>query len=208
MQQLIVIGSGGHSRAVLSTIKLLDSFSLVGIIDINFSDPGECILGIPVLGGLDYLNSLSSESLSLFLAIGDNSMRHRVFLDLPCQNFSFPSIVHPSSIVSSSASFGCGNFIAPNSHLGPEARVGDFSIINTASNVEHEAHVGDFCHLAPNSLVCGRSRIGSSVFCGAGSTIIENISIANSTYLAAGTVLVHSILTSGLRYKGIPGKKF
>ena len=75
MKEVVVIGSGGHARAVLSTLSLIKDCSAAAIIDINYIGAQEFIFGIPVVGGLSKLQEFSPLQYSVFFAIGDNKLR-------------------------------------------------------------------------------------------------------------------------------------
>ena len=51
---------------------------LRGVIDINFKNKDEKILGVDVLGSLEVLNKIDKKFLRL-LAIGDNRIRRHLF---------------------------------------------------------------------------------------------------------------------------------
>jgi sugar O-acyltransferase (sialic acid O-acetyltransferase NeuD family) len=208
MKKIIIIGAGGHARAVLSTLSLINDCSAAAIIDLNYTGANELILDIPVVGGFSKLQEFSPLQYTVFLAIGDNRLRKNVEERISPFRFNYPSIVHPRSLICPSATVAEGCYLGPNSHIGPYASVGRHSIVNTMASVEHEVLIGDFSHIAPGSVICGRCTLGSSVFCGANSTIIENLSVADSTFLAAGTVVVSDVTPQGLRLKGVPGTAF
>lgn len=208
MKKVVIIGAGGHARAVLSTLSLINNCSAEAIIDLNYTGAVELILEIPVVGGLSKLQEFSPLQYTVFLAIGDNKLRKNVEKCISHFGFDYPSIVHPRSLICPSAIIAEGCYLGPNSHIGPYASIGRHSIVNTMANIEHEVLIGEFSHIAPSSVICGRSTIGSAVFCGANSTIIENLSVADSTFLAAGTVVVSDVPLQGLRLKGVPGAAF
>ncbi|MDB4623055.1 acetyltransferase [bacterium] len=208
MTSILIIGSGGHCRSVISTVATDNNYDIVGIIDLNFLGKKENILNYPVLGGLELLDKYLEKNNSVFIAVGSNQTRRKVKNLLVKYEINYPTLIHPSSFIDSSATIGNGSFIGAHANVGPLTRIGCFSIVNTHSNIEHESVLGDFTHLAPGSVVCGRSNLGDDVFCGANSTIIERLNVARGSYFAAGTVITRTIKTPGLRYKGIPGAPF
>ncbi len=71
-KQAIIIGTGGHSRAVLSILANVNTHNIVGRLDLSLHEPSEQILGIPVIGSIDKIKELDNNSFDIFLAIGDN----------------------------------------------------------------------------------------------------------------------------------------
>ena len=205
MNDLLISGSGGHSRAVISAACLSDDWNLIGIIDINFKEE-QNILGVPVIGSIEKLNSFSKESTKVFIAIGDNKIRKSIHSDTIIKDFDNISIIHPTAIIDPSAIIGKSNFIGPFANIGPNVLVGSYNLINSYSNIEHETVIGDFNDFAPSSVICGRCKIGNNIFVGANSTIIDNITINNNNKIGAGSVIIKDILVEGKTYVGVPGK--
>ena len=206
MSALYIIGSGGHSRPIISTVNLLGSWDLRGVIDINFKNKDEKVLGVKVLGSLEVLNEIDKKSSYVFLAIGDNRIRRHLFSDPLVSSFKTLNIVHPNAFFDNSAETSLGNFIGPFAHIGPEVKIGKSNIINSYVNIEHESSLKDFNHIAPGAIICGRCQIGSEVFIGSNATVVENTSIADRNIIGAGSIIIESILKKDGKYVGNPGK--
>lgn len=208
MKELIIIGAGGHARTVIDTAKLNSSLNIIGVLDINHGENiGEKILGVPVLGGVQYLEKISSERAVVFLAIGDNRIRKNFSTVIHEKGFKSVNIRHPKAYISEYAILGTGNFIGAFANIGPNSNIADFCIVNTQANVEHEVSLANFSHLGPGSIVCGRSSIDENAFVGAGSRIIENISISAGVKIGAGAVVTMSIQEPNTQYVGAPARK-
>ena len=94
MRKLLIIGAGGHARPVVATLRGLKEWNLVGIIDTNFREQSEGILGLPVLGSISVIKEFEPASTDIFLAIGDNEQRKKLFLEPVLQGFDFPNLIH------------------------------------------------------------------------------------------------------------------
>ena len=205
-RRLLIIGAGGHARAVLDAALNSNFWDIEGIIDLSYRGVFEEVLTFPVLGGLEILDELDSFSTDIFVAIGSNQERQRIIEVISKYNFLLPTIVHPQAYVSSSAKMGRGTFIGAFDHIGPASEIGDGCIINTNANVEHEVILSDFVHMAPNSVVCGRSVVSKSVFIGANAAVIENLYIAEGVVIGAGSVVIGDIRQAGATVVGVPGR--
>ena len=205
MNDLLIIGSGGHSRAVLSAAFHHKDLNIIGIIDINFKED-QNILGVPVIGSIEKLSSFSKQSTKVFMAIGDNKIRKSIYSDTSVKDFDNISIIHPSAIIDPSSNIGSSNFIGPFANIGPNVILGSYNLINSYCNIEHETVIGDFNDLAPSSVICGRCKLGNNIFVGANSTIIDNIKINNNNKVGAGSVIITDILDEGKTYVGSPGR--
>jgi sugar O-acyltransferase (sialic acid O-acetyltransferase NeuD family) len=206
MKKIILIGAGGHVRAVISTINQINKWKLIGIIDIAYNGNSETILGIKTIGLLKSLNDYSKKDTYIFLSIGDNQLRKEIHKEIVSRGFKLPNIIHPSSIIDNTAEIGLGNFIGAFVHIGPKVKIHECNIINTSANIEHETQIESFCQIAPGVVICGRCKLGKEVFIGANATIIDKIKIADNTLIGAGTIITKDILESGRTIVGNPGK--
>jgi UDP-perosamine 4-acetyltransferase len=205
----IVIGTGGHARAVISLLKKSKNYIIEGLIDIspNF-DISERILDCPVIGGQDFLETLSRQnSNNFFLAIGDNYIRRNIFHFLVKNDAKLPNLFDPYSFVDQSVEYGQGNIFFHNSYVGPSVKLGCNNIFNTGCVVEHNSSVLNHCHLAPNSVICGNSHIDDLCFLGANSTVINNIKICSEIKLGAGSTVTKSIKNKSSTYVGSPARE-
>ena len=205
----IVIGTGGHARAVISLLKKSKNYIIEGLIDIspNF-DLSERILDCPVIGGQDFLETLSRvNSNNFFLAIGDNYIRRNIFHFLVKNDAKLPNLFDPYSFVDQSVEYGQGNIFLHNSYVGPSVKLGCNNIFNTGCVVEHNSSVSNHCHFAPNSVICGNSHIDDLCFIGANSTVINNINICSEIKLGAGSTVIKSIKNKSSTYIGSPARE-
>lgn len=209
IRQAILVGSGGHSRTVLSLLLELQTHEIIGIIDINRfiandKNSSELIMGIPVLS-IDALSFFRTvNELDVFLAIGDSFLRRQWWERIIGMGLSTPNLLSPKAEVHSSVKMGTANVICSGVYLGPEAILGTNNLINTQVILEHESSLGNHCHLAPRSLIAGRVVVGDSCFIGAGAVVVDGLSVAPFTTLGAGAVLVQNIMVSEGVYIGVP----
>ena len=206
MRKLVVIGAGGHGRAVISTAVLQQKWDVHGVIDINYQQQKEEILGVDVIGGLELIPSLSNKEVSLVLAIGDNNQRRALHEEMVQQGFDLPNVVHPSAQIAPDVKIGEGNYIGAMAHIGPCAVIGRGNIVNTLANMEHEAVIGDYNHVAPSSVLCGRVCIEDLVLVGANATVLDKRHVVKNTVIGAGSVIIESILEPNQTVVGVPGR--
>ena len=128
-----------------------------------------------------------------FVAIGDNTIRRKVYEEL-CSRVGAPiNAVHASAIVSPSSVMGDGVFVAANSTINPLVKIGNGVICNTSCSIDHECVIEDFAHIAPGAVLCGNVKIGEGSFIGANSVIRQGISIGENVMIGAGAVIVKDI---------------
>jgi sugar O-acyltransferase (sialic acid O-acetyltransferase NeuD family) len=207
MESALILGTGGHSRVIISMLSAVREMNMLGVIDLGEHIPGERILGVPVLGSVQMLDDFSGrDQINVYLAIGDNESRRNWFYKVKEMGFLLPNLISEKAVIDHHVQVGNGNIICPQAYIGPGAILGDNNLINTASLIEHEVRIGSHCHLAPSSTVAGRTAIGDETFIGAGATVIDQIQIAGSTKIGAGAVVIKTIERSGGTFVGVPAK--
>lgn len=207
MQKAIVIGSGGHSRAIVSLLLESRTYDQIHIFATEQGGSRGEVLGIGISG--TFTEAFSQEYLDAhyFFAVGDNKKRQAYFAAAGQHNVSMPNLIASSAVISDTASLGQANVILHNSFIGPDSSLVDNNLVNTGAVIEHEVFIGSNNHIAPNSTVLGRVRIDNSVFVGANATILPNLMIPERTVIGAGAVLIESPDQSDNTYIGVPAKK-
>ena len=193
MKKLLIIGAGGHARPI-NEIALLHNYDIAGIIDLNYGGGQETILGVPIIGGYATLQSISPEGVHVALAIGDNELRQKEWLKLKEQGYhNFPSLIHPSTIISESAIIEDAVVICAGAIVNPLVKLGLGSIVNTGAIIDHECEIADFVHLAPGTRLAGRVKVGSKTFIGIGTCVIDKIEIGEGVLIGAGSTIIKPI---------------
>lgn len=116
MEKIILFGGGGHCRVVIDAILLGKKYEIIGIIDIA-EKIGQKVLDIPIIDDDSKINEYFKKGIKYcFITAGSTGitdLRENLFNLAQGAGFSFPNIIHPSSLVSKFARLGYGNYIAP-----------------------------------------------------------------------------------------------
>ena len=78
MKNIVIFGSGGHSKVLIDIIEKLGDYNLVGLID-KFKEKGKLIFDYEVIGKEDDIEDLI-ENYNIqcgVIGIGDNSTRKK-----------------------------------------------------------------------------------------------------------------------------------
>lgn len=205
---IVIIGGGGHAKVLISVLKKLKDFRIVGYTDIM--DRGE-ILGVAYLGNDFSLRKPSGNGCAAYAAIGIGKTekpdgRKRIISNLKKIGFRLPSIVSSDAIVNECVEIGAATVVFDGVVVNSGSLIGNAVILNTNSTVEHDCTIGDFTHIAPGVTLSGGVEIGENSFVGAGSTIIHGIKVAKNCIIGAGSTIIKDIRDSG-RYVGNPVRK-
>jgi sugar O-acyltransferase (sialic acid O-acetyltransferase NeuD family) len=191
MKDIILIGGGGHCKAVIDIIEQEDLFNIIGIID-KPEFLGKSVLGYPVIGNDSELNNLVKRCKNVLITIGQigNSLpRINLFDTVLKLGFTLPSVISPRAYVSQYASIGKGSVIMHDVVVNAGAKIGDNCIINTKSIVEHGSNIGNHCHISTNAVINGDVVVGNGSFIGSGAVTKEGIRINDNFFAKAGSVI-------------------
>lgn len=125
--------------------------------------------------------------------IGNNQIREKLYKKVRKNGFAIPTLIHPSSIISSSARIEEGTVIMPNVVVNAKAYIGKCVILNSSCVVEHESIIGDFVHISPKVAIAGDVKIGNFTHIGIGSSVIQCLEIGKNSIIGAGSVVVKNI---------------
>lgn len=209
MEELILIGAGGHAKAVLEILKLMDTYRVIGLIDKDSKKIGRQIFGIPIIGSDECLSDFYNEGIKHALiavgSTGDNRIRRNLYNTAKSIGFSMVNAFHPKALISQYSNFGNGNVVMAGSVIGPDTEIGNNVIINTAAVVEHDCKIGDHVHIAPGSKIAGGVEIGDESFVGIGAVIIQGIKIGKNALIGAGAVIINDVPDNAV-VVGVPGR--
>jgi sugar O-acyltransferase (sialic acid O-acetyltransferase NeuD family) len=204
MEDVIIIGAGGHGKVVLDILLAEGEYRPVGFVDNNPSLLDSYVCGLPVLGPINALPRLKRQKIRhAIIAIGDNRQRlaQREFVDR--DGVRLVNAVHPTAYVSPKATLGRGVVVAPVAKIVVEAKIGDLAIVNTGAIVDHECDVGEGAHVCPGAVLAGRVRVGRGAFIGIGAQVIQCRSVGDFAVVGAGAAVIHDV-PDGATAVGVP----
>jgi len=183
---IVVVGAGGHSRVIVSTIRACRD-KVAAVFD---DDPrlwGKKLMGIPIQGPVDRLHGHAGRAI---VGIGDATLRKSVVDRL---NLRWATIIHPHSFVDPAVPLGEGTVIFAGGIVQPEAKVGNHVIVNTGATVDHNCIVEDFSQIAPNATLCGNVSVRQGAFVGAGAVVLENLTVGAWSIVGAGATVIRDL---------------
>jgi sugar O-acyltransferase (sialic acid O-acetyltransferase NeuD family) len=191
MKDIILIGGGGHCKAVIDVVELEGLFNIIGIID-KPEMFEEKVLEYQIIGNDSELINLVKSCNNALITIGQiktPSARIKLFNKLLQLGFKLPTIVSPRAYISKHSSIGIGSVIMHDAIISAGAVIGDNCIINTKAIVEHGSKIGNHCHISTNSVINGEVVVGDGSFIGSGSVTKEGIKINDNFFAKAGSVV-------------------
>ena len=207
VRKVVGIGAGGHARTVLDILQLTGEYEVVGLLDPDSQLHGSTVMGVPVLGGDDLSSALRQSGLELAFAgmggAGDNRPRRRIFELIQEHGFRPINVIHPESVIATSATMGRGVTVAALAVVGAEARLGDNVIVNTGALVEHNCHVENHVHIATGAQLAGGVKLGEGAHVGIGAVVRQNVRIGRWAIVGAGAAVIRDV-ADGEKVAGVP----
>lgn len=195
MTPLLLIGGGGHCRAVIDVIEAGRHFTIRGIVQPR-ADGDQPVLGYPIVGDDEALPALLAAGAAALITVGQIKtarIRQRLFQQLQALGAELPSIVSPLAHVSRHAPLGKGCVVLHGALVNAAARVGDNCIINSMALVEHDVILGAHCHVATGARINGGAQIGEGSFIGSGAILHQGVRIGPGCIIGAGAVIASDL---------------
>ncbi|MBT3189303.1 MAG: acetyltransferase [Anaerolineae bacterium] len=208
MENIIVIGAGGHAKVSVDILQLEGKNNLVGVLAED--DKVQEVLGYPLLGSEKDLPALVKKHAlkGIVIAVGDNFTRATVTARIK-ENFSklkILSALHPKAIIARDVKIGEGTVVMAGVSVNTGSALGRGCILNTNVSLDHDTSMGDFSSLAPGVIVGGDCTIGTHAAIGIGATILHGIQIGEHSVVGAASLVNKAIPPFTVAY-GIPTKE-
>ena len=183
MKNIVIIGAGGVGRETALIIQQINelelTWNLIGFIDDNKDSWGKVINGYSVIGGIDSLEVLPSDTY-IIIAIAN-------------YEFKFATIIHPKVYIHNYMNIGEGTIIYEGVILTANIEVGKHVIISPKCGIGHDSIIKDYVSLLWNVNISGNDIIEEGVMMGSGSTVIQGKKIGKASIVGAGAVVIKDV---------------
>ena len=191
MDEIILVGAGGHARSCIDVIELSGYFKIAGLVEKDHTNSQEN-LGYPIIGTDDDLPDLRRNYEVALVTVGQiksAETRMRLFDLLLELDYKLLVIVSPRAHVSPHSRVGAGTIVMHDAIVNANAVIGKNCIINNKALIEHDAVIGDHCHISTGAILNGGVSVGSESFIGSGVVTNQLVSIGNHCVIGAGVVI-------------------
>ena len=113
MNDIILIGGGGHCKAVIDIIEQEGRFKIIGILD-KPELLGADVLGYEIIGNDSELKIIAKKCKNVFITVGQIKSalpRIKLFNAILKLELNLPTIISPRAYISKHASLGIGSII-------------------------------------------------------------------------------------------------
>ncbi len=195
MQNLILIGGGGHCKSCIDVIEQTGRFQVAGIVDVT-KKLHQKILGYEIIATDDELPRLVNEYENFLITLGQiksPKKRISIFQTLKESGAKLPVMVSPLAYVSKHARIEEGTIVMHYALVNAGAKIGKNCIINTRALIEHDAIVADHCHIATGAVINGGVRVGPGTFFGSNAVSKEYVEIGENAVIACGAKITKNV---------------
>ena len=190
MQNLILVGGGGHCKSCIDVIEGVNDGKIIGVLDVK-EKVGQEILGYKIIGTDDDIEKYIKEDYCFLITVGQiktAEIRKKLFEKIETAGGKFATVISPRAYVSKHATVDEGTIVMHDAFVNADAKIGKNCIINTKALVEHECIIGDNCHIAVGAVVLGQVEIGEKSFVGANATIVQGTKLLKQSFVKAGSL--------------------
>jgi len=207
MDEIVVIGGGGHAKVLIGVLKK-SGYHILGYTDVR---DRSAILGSPFLGDDGILTGIIREHPRCRAAIGIGKVdashgRIDLLNEISALGFIFPVIVSPHAVVNEDVLLEDGTVVFDGVVVNPGTVTGKACILNTGSTIDHDCRLGDNVHIAPGAVISGGVTVGNNSLVGTGARVRQSVSICQGCLIGAGATVVKDISIPGT-YVGTPARK-
>lgn len=191
---LVLLGGGGHCRAVLDVLECLCQ-PVAGIV-VGQGEPADSALGYSVLGRDEDLETIRLRHDSALVTVGQTKtavIRKRLFNALVEHGFFLSIFISPHAYVSRHAALGAGSVVMHHAMVNSHAVVGKNCIVNSKALLEHDCVLLDHSHVAVSATLCGGVTVGEECFIGAGAVVKQGVRIGSGSIVGMGCVVRHDL---------------
>jgi sugar O-acyltransferase (sialic acid O-acetyltransferase NeuD family) len=207
-KRLILVGCGAFARELINWAQDVaetgQGQAVTGFLD----EDAQALTGfnykIEYLGKIDAFVPQSGDY--LLMAIGDPSIKKKIYQELKAKGAQFAQLIHPSAVIARSAKLGDGVVVCPQAFISADAIVGDMVAVNGCASVGHDVRLGSFCTLSSHVDLTGWVQVEECVFFGSGAKVLPKVKVRAGAKIGAGAVVMRSVAENAVMYAQ-PAKK-
>jgi sugar O-acyltransferase (sialic acid O-acetyltransferase NeuD family) len=212
MKEILIFGSEGHARIVLSEIIQIKGYRVIGFVD-ERTKKGTIIENYKnkkykVVGNIKGINKLLNKNTFGIIGIGSNFIRKKIAEEINkiYKNFNWATIISKNSTINGNVRIGKGSIIVSASVINTGTKIGEHCLINTSSSIDHNNTFENYSSTGPGVTTGGNVELGQCSHLGIGSTVKHQTSIGDNTIIGAQSMVLKNCNKNSVYY-GIPAKK-
>ena len=156
MKSLLIIGAGSFSTEVDELARL------IGYTDIAFLDDNpDKAMSEPVIGTCSQIAEMRRKYDTAIVALGNNKNRMKYHQVLKENDYSIPTLIHPTAYISPDAEIAEGCIIRAKCVVSRYVKLGEATILNVGALIDHHVEIGAGCHILMGAVVRNMAKVES-----------------------------------------------
>lgn len=179
MKKLVIYGTGRYAQYVFDHDTNYDVVAFCIVSSYHTAESFSQRRLIPFFNEMEV--HFSPESHNLFIAVGENDIRKRIYNEALKRKYVLASYVSSKAITWTNLKLGKNCFIGEGSTIQPFVEIGDNRIF-FAANIGHHSRIGNNILLSSMTLG-GNVEVGNNCFLGMNSTVAQNVKVEKNTII-------------------------
>ena len=203
----VIIGAGTYGEVYLAYLQE-SGVDIVGFLDDSPALQGTDVKGVPVLGTISSLETLSATHgvEAVYCPIGNNKLRVKFLQYAKELGYKTPNYIHPSVIISPNVTIGEGVYILLGSSVMPYTTIKDYVMISMNVGLAHHSVLEEGVFLSTGCNFGASIHAKKYAYCGISSTIMTGIKeLGEDCLIGAGAVVIRDV-PDGAVVAGVPAK--
>jgi sugar O-acyltransferase (sialic acid O-acetyltransferase NeuD family) len=180
---LLIIGAGGHAKAVVGAAKVT-GYDVRAVYDDDPEKWGKGMLGVPIFGPINRI--LDAPRMPVIVGIADATIRKTLVERLPLE---WATLIHKTAVVDPTVKVAAGAVVFAGVVIQADANIGAHAIVNANATVSHDCHIDKYVHLAPGVDLANGVHISTGAFLGVGAVVLPNVQIGAWSIVGAGAAV-------------------
>jgi sugar O-acyltransferase (sialic acid O-acetyltransferase NeuD family) len=192
---IYILGVGRNTEVYIDLVEAC-GYNLAGLYHYNDDRTGENVHGVPILdSSTNLFKKPSLAGMQFAISVGDNKIRSELANTLRNKGGFFPTLIHPSSVVSKFATLGQGVAVNSCSVVQAGVSIDVDTVISSNVTLGHTCRIGKACYLALGAVVGAYVTVEDKVLIGLNSVIISSKAdyIGENAIVGAGTVVTKKV---------------
>ncbi len=188
-KKLIVYGHGKFAEYVRYVFTNDSEYNVIGFcLESSYLDKLNITKDKNEILNFDNLEeNYSPDQYDLFIAVGNDKIRERLFLSGKKKGFFMANYISTKTILWENLSLGQNVFISEDTGIQPFVKIGDNTII-IGAKIGHHSIVGANSLLS-TTIIGANVKIGNNCFLGINSSVKPNIEIGERNIIGMGSII-------------------
>jgi sugar O-acyltransferase (sialic acid O-acetyltransferase NeuD family) len=206
---VIIVGASPKARLVLDFMSDEGRrHEIVGVVDQDPEKAGGSYFGVPILGPLDAILSMTHFGhVGFCIALSERRFtdRERLVKHLNQHGRRLTSLISKFSRIAGSATLGDGCIVFPQAIVTSYGVIGHSVTLYTHALIEHDCRIADNVDVSPRASIAGGCSIARHCFIGINATVLPGCSIGEGSIVGAGSVVTEDV-QAGVVVAGNPAR--